>query len=358
LKFLFITHYGGLYGANRSLLTLAKICKENGFSCRFLIPGISPFSKVLQDCEFEFYIRKYLSPYLNTKQYNLFNRLTLFLKKPAEVFRTLKVIKNYQPDIIYSNSSAVDIGYLASKITGVKHFWHIREFGLLDYDVKPFYGSIYKRIIGRNRQSVYVSKKLQEYYSKSKLGTVLYNGVEASNNVNVKFNEQSENLTFGYVGLVTEKKGCFELFDYWKAINMKLVVRGSHLNSEEKITTVIKKNPNIFYEGEMDNVDSCFKGIDVLIVPSYNEAFGRVIIEAFARGVLVISRNAGAFPEIIVDGDNGYLFSSMDELGKRLRKLDREQCNSIIATALNDYDRKYSIRALENNFIKIVKSEA
>jgi glycosyltransferase involved in cell wall biosynthesis len=55
--------------------------------------------------------------------------------------------------------------------------------------------------------------------------------------------------------------------------------------------------------------DEFLKEIDVLVMPSVlQEAFGRVIIEAFGSGVPVIGSSAGGIPETIEPGKSGLLF--------------------------------------------------
>lgn len=46
---------------------------------------------------------------------------------------------------------------------------------------------------------------------------------------------------------------------------------------------------------------------DILIVPSLSESFGKVIIEAMSIGLPVIGTTVGGIPEIIVDGETGFL---------------------------------------------------
>jgi glycosyltransferase involved in cell wall biosynthesis len=48
-------------------------------------------------------------------------------------------------------------------------------------------------------------------------------------------------------------------------------------------------------------------GLDIIVVPSVNEPFGRVTIEAMAIGKPVIGTISGCTPEIIQDGVNGIL---------------------------------------------------
>ena len=53
--------------------------------------------------------------------------------------------------------------------------------------------------------------------------------------------------------------------------------------------------------------------IDFLIVPSvWNEPFGRIVVEAFSRGVPVLGSRTGGIPELIEAGRTGELFDSSE----------------------------------------------
>ena len=54
---------------------------------------------------------------------------------------------------------------------------------------------------------------------------------------------------------------------------------------------------------------------DVFVLPSINEAYGIVFLEAMQFGLPVIGCNLGGAQEIIEDGVNGYLVDSKDEQG-------------------------------------------
>ena len=75
--------------------------------------------------------------------------------------------------------------------------------------------------------------------------------------------------------------------------------------------------------GFRDDVMNVMTSIDVLLVPSENEPFGRVVIEAMLAGKPVIGTNGGGIPEIVVDGETGYLVSIGDvqAMTERLFKL-------------------------------------
>jgi len=52
--------------------------------------------------------------------------------------------------------------------------------------------------------------------------------------------------------------------------------------------------------------------LDVLVLPSRKETFGKVLIEAMAFGIPVIATRAGGVPEIVVDGETGILVPPND----------------------------------------------
>ena len=46
---------------------------------------------------------------------------------------------------------------------------------------------------------------------------------------------------------------------------------------------------------------------------NYDEAFGLGVVEAMASGTPVIAINRGSMPELIRDGETGFLVNSVDE---------------------------------------------
>ncbi len=61
---------------------------------------------------------------------------------------------------------------------------------------------------------------------------------------------------------------------------------------------------------------------DVVLVPSVNEAFGLVAVEAIASGRWVVARAAGGLPDIVREGVNGTLVSDGDFAGAIARMPD------------------------------------
>ena len=59
--------------------------------------------------------------------------------------------------------------------------------------------------------------------------------------------------------------------------------------------------------GQRDDVPAVLRALDALLVPSWAEPFGRVVVEAMAMGVPVLATQVGGPAEIITDGRDGVL---------------------------------------------------
>ena len=63
----------------------------------------------------------------------------------------------------------------------------------------------------------------------------------------------------------------------------------------------------VSFLGERDDVRELVRALDVLLLPSHAEPFGRALLEAMALEVPVLATNVGGPPELIRDGREGYL---------------------------------------------------
>ena len=63
----------------------------------------------------------------------------------------------------------------------------------------------------------------------------------------------------------------------------------------------------VVFLGKQDSVAEIMACADLLVLPSQNESFGLVALEAMASGVPVIASDAGGLPEVVDDGETGFL---------------------------------------------------
>jgi glycosyltransferase involved in cell wall biosynthesis len=73
--------------------------------------------------------------------------------------------------------------------------------------------------------------------------------------------------------------------------------------------------PRVRWLGDRGDVPAILAAVDVLLVPSWAEPFGRVVVEGMAMGCLVAATSIGGPSEVIDDGVDGLLLEPRDPQG-------------------------------------------
>lgn len=79
----------------------------------------------------------------------------------------------------------------------------------------------------------------------------------------------------------------------------------------------------VHFRGWRSDVGTVMSGLDIFLMPSEREGFGLVLLEAMSYGLPVIGSQAGAIPEVVVDGETGIIVApkKSDEIAEALRWL-------------------------------------
>jgi N-acetyl-alpha-D-glucosaminyl L-malate synthase BshA len=72
---------------------------------------------------------------------------------------------------------------------------------------------------------------------------------------------------------------------------------------------------SVSFLGKIDNVAPLLASADLYLLPTESESFGLSALEALASGVPVIGTNAGGLPEVVRNGETGFLFKVGDVEG-------------------------------------------
>ncbi|MBI0436023.1 glycosyltransferase [Roseomonas sp. KE0001] len=119
-------------------------------------------------------------------------------------------------------------------------------------------------------------------------------------------------LRVGFLGRLHASKGINLIIDAFEKLDpseVSLVMAGDlqdpHITNR---VTELGQSHDAKYLGFL-NPPELFKMIDVLVAPSiWHEPFGRVVIEAMAHGVPVIGTDRGGIPDIVENGETGWIF--------------------------------------------------
>ncbi len=116
----------------------------------------------------------------------------------------------------------------------------------------------------------------------------------------------------------------------------------------------------VIFSGEIEDVPALMTALDLVLVPSWEEPFGRVVIEAMAMRTPVIATNVGGPAGIITDGVDGLLLAprTPELWGARMtRLLDQPERMTAMGNAARDaVAPHYDLRAFTRSMVKTYES--
>ena len=154
---------------------------------------------------------------------------------------------------------------------------------------------------------------------------------------------------FVFVGRLSEEKGIRTLLAAWPLVRegQRLTIIGNGpLNRE--VEAFVRRHPEVAWRGRVSNDEAVAEmgRARALVFPSeWYETFGRVAMEAFARGTPVIGSDIGAVAEIVGASNGGLLFPPGDAaaLSDRINRLagDDGLVSEMRREARLTYEAKY-----------------
>lgn len=323
MQVLFVTHYADLYGANLSMLNMILELKNNyNVIPIVLVNEKGKLTDELEKNNIQYIVKKYYICAINNKEKSIwFKKVRKKLVRLITYQHIIYSIKraNQHIDLVHTNSSMTDIGYFISKNMKCPHVWHIREYGLEDYGLLQI--DRQQKIRKRYEKSKYIiaisksiEKMIRKISDKVYVKTI-YNGVnippEYSKNYNKKIN-------FCLVGLICRNKNQIEAVMAAKILlesgvkNFCVNIVGNDIEGEkQRIIDFIKVyhlENYINLVGYKKDINNYLVNMDVGILTSKKEAFGRVTIEYMSNYMPVIGTDTGGTKELIKNGENGFLY--------------------------------------------------
>jgi len=196
-------------------------------------------------------------------------------------------------------------------------------------------------IMSQSMQDLHTMMRLKR--SLSDKITVIGNGIDAgrfyksadrfSTEINLSLDHDKYRIVC--VGRIVKNKGYEDVVEALSRLrdadNIQFVVVGGNIAQEansvldELNELIIKLNlsDKIVITGLVDNVEDYLSVADLFISPSYREGVPRCVLEAQASSLPVIATNIRGNSELVVPGENGYLYEKgdCDQLAECIDKL-------------------------------------
>ncbi len=140
-----------------------------------------------------------------------------------------------------------------------------------------------------------------------------------------------------------------------------IVGDGSLREELEALTKKLNIEHNVIFTGFSKKITCLLSIFDIKVLPSLNEGFGLVIVEAMVAGKPVIATNVGGIKEILRDGETGLFVppADPDSLAEKivylLKNKDLAKCMGKKAKEESKkYDIKSHVKKIEEQYLELV----
>ena len=173
--------------------------------------------------------------------------------------------------------------------------------------------------------------------------------VSYRNEIRDKYGVAQNAFVFGFVGRITRDKGVNELLEAFQQCEHATLMM---VGNEENITslnphiyTKAKQNQNIIWTGPVSDIEKYFAAFDFLLLPSYREGFGNVIIEGAAMGTpAIVSEIPGPVDAVSLE-HSGYFVKHGNSASLALA-MEKAICGGITYTSDTVY--QYAVSHFDN----------
>jgi glycosyltransferase involved in cell wall biosynthesis len=261
---------------------------------------------------------------------------------PFKIFELANILRKEKVKSIIVNLPAdLKVGGIAAKIAGVKEIIYRRGSAI------PIRNSLLNRLIFRKIVTKIIANSEEtkrtiltnnhDLIDPSKI-TVIYNGINLNEYDEAKTSllhtHKNGELIIGNAGRLVKQKGQMYLIDLAfqlksKGFDFKILIAGEGKLQADLLSyaeTRGVKNELVFL-GFVENIKSFMLSIDIFCLPSLWEGFGYVLVEAMACRKPVIAFDSSSNPEIVSQGETGYLIpnGNMEIFSEKLELLIRDK---------------------------------
>jgi len=294
------------------------------------------------------------------------------------ILRLARVMRAYRPHIVHSRNWGTIEAIPAARLARVPVVIH-SEHG---YDLDMLTGlprrrRIFRRASYAMADAVFaVTRELRDFHARQAWISperirVIYNGVDTQRfhprpeervSLRRRFGLPEQRFIVGTVGRTVAIKDHPTLLRAVESMVLKgidahalLVGSGPELERNQMLAKdSAALAGRVTFVGSCDEVPDILNTMDVFALTSISEGMSNTLLEAMATALPVIATNVGGNPEVIVDGDSGWLFEPRDSeaLGSRLMALasNENQRRQLSLAARQRIVERFSLPSMLNDY--------
>lgn len=301
-------------------------------------------------------------------------------------WKLYRLFRKLRPDIVHTRNLATLEAQAPAWAAGVKyrihgeHGWDMSDLGGVNSRYRML-RSLFRPLIHRY---IPLSEELETYLLKSvavpahKI-TRIMNGVDTQRFYPAGFSESDSRpagasansdgrIIIGTVGRLAEVKNQTALVTAFiqlitdqpelkETVRLKLVGEGSLRPAIETMIEQAGIADLVCLTGARDDVPQQMRTMDIFVLPSLQEGISNTLLEAMASGLPVIATRVGGNPQLVIEGETGFLVEAgfCEELVARLSDYIRDiQMRQAHARAARERaEQQFSLQRMVSCYQKI-----
>ncbi len=238
--------------------------------------------------------------------------------------RLVRLIRKEKIDLVHSNGSRATIyGGIAARLTRTPLIWHVR---IADRDrlLDKLLAKLATKIVVISKA---VSKRFDWLKNKGKKVVVIYNGIDLEKfnpaidgeRIREEFRLSPETPLVGIVGRLDWYKGHQYFLQAAKKVTKTIpearfliVGDGERRKRLENLRKELGLNKSVIFTGNRRDIPQILASLDLFVLSSVSEGFGRSAAEAMACAKPVVATRVGGLSEVVEDRVTGLLIPSAE----------------------------------------------
>lgn len=173
-----------------------------------------------------------------------------------------------------------------------------------------------------------------------------------------------------FLSNLIESKGVYVLLDACRCLKDKgydffcdMVGGETESITRHRLEEEIRKRgleTKVLYHGPQygDKKERFFQEADIFVQPTFEDCFPLTIVEAMRYGLPIVSTDEGAIPDMVIDGENGFVcpcrevLALIDAIEKLLN--NNELRKQMGENGCSRYKARYTQKAFEKTFLRIL----
>lgn len=235
----------------------------------------------------------------------------------------LRIFRNEKPQIVHTHAALS--ARIAARLAGVKLIVHTKHcIDTPKSGIKKNIAAMANRLLSDKVVAVSEATRNSVIASGIPADSVetIYNGIDAlrelgddeKSRIREELGIEDSELVIGVVARLVELKGHKYLLEAVKQLcgrydNIRLLIVGTGPleNKLKNYASELGIADKVVFAGFRSDVENIMNIIDISVLPSLTEALSLSLIEGMAVGKPCVGSQVGGIPEVVRDGENGFL---------------------------------------------------